>query len=187
MSKAARYIINNYEQELAAILAGIRKVEELLGPSDDWVEDDRRILFEFADMVLGDYYVFVYNVGNADYVTTAHASPDAIERLLDTNGYDRNLVSGRKFREHHDGGKQWAEGSWALYDGEGHQHHVYLFESPSGGTDIYAHYEDNVTDPAAHLHVRDDEDDIVGMRRGDPGSVYNILDRNQISYGESIT
>lgn len=156
-----------------------------LGPEDDWVEDDRRILFELAQQHLGHIHTFIYDINDIDYVTSVHASPDAVERILHAEGFERNLISARKCRQT-EGGKQYAHGSWAKYYGDenDHQHHVFIFENEHGGTDIYAHYEDNATDSAAHLHVRDDEDDIKGMKRAYAGDLYGIFDKRQLDYGK---
>lgn len=160
-------------------MASVRRVEEFLSPSDDWVEDGRRILYEAAQRLLGDYHDFIREKGTADYITTAHADSDAVEIALMEYGYDRNLLSTRKYREHHGGGKQWAVGSFA-YDPEDTdwQHHVYLFKAPNGGTDIYGHREPSPRNPEAHL------DTSTGVH-GDPnGRVANALDVYRIEYGE---
>lgn len=171
--------LNKYEPLLVAIFKVIRSFEETLGPDDDWVEDDRRILFEWLDKHFGDMHKFVYNIGNADYVMTADASPDKVEELLYDADYRRNLISARKAREHHDGGRQWAHGSWADDDGD-HQHHVFIFESPDGGTDVYAHYEDSPLDPDAHLNLDDGEDDIEGMKRAYVGPLDDLFEEESI-------
>lgn len=179
MSKAAVWVIRNFEPQLNALLAAIRKFEEYLGPEDDWIEDDRRVLFEAIDGLFG--YSTVYDIDDTDYVFTVNASPDGVEEILYAEEYKRNLVSGRKRREI-DGKKQYAHGSWAKYsDGGEKQHHVWLFETPAGNTDIYAHYEDNVTDSAGHLHVRDDEDDVVGMKRAYPGALPEIFESHKMT------
>lgn len=183
MSKFVVWLIRNFERPLNNLLHRIRTIEKYLGPDEDWVEDDRRILFETFNGFLG--YTTIYDIGTTDYVTTAHVSPDAFEEILYEEGYKRNLISGRKRRDV-DGTKQYAHGSWAKYFNEDeHQHHVWIFESPDGGTDVYAHAEDNVTDSAAHLHVRDDEDDIGGMIRAAPRGLYDILNEHNIEYSNN--
>jgi hypothetical protein len=94
------------------------------------------------------------------------------------SGYQRNLLSSRKYREHHGGGKQWAVGSF-VYDPENTdwQQHVYLFPSPNGGTDVYSHREPSVRLPREHL------DPTTGTH-GDPaGIVRTALDDSGIEHG----
>lgn len=137
---------------LEPLMATLRGAEEFLGPDDDWVEDDRRILFEAAQRHLGRFHKFVYEKSAEDYVTTAQVDSDVVEEALHAAGYQRNLLSSRKYREHHEGGRQWAEGSWVFDPSDTDwQHHVYLFEAPNGGTDIYAHRETSVREGSEHL------------------------------------
>lgn len=182
MTMNVRQLIRQYNRPLGILIGFIRLGEAFLEPDDDYVEKGRRRVFETAQRLFGDYHTFIYNIGNADYVTTVDMTPDELEELLWENGYKRNLVSARKYRIPPDGAKQWAHGSWALYNNEGHQHHVYIFESKDGGTDLYAHTEDNATDPAAHLHVEDDEDDIAGMKHADPAALLELFDNTSIEY-----
>lgn len=159
MSLATK-LIRSYRKPLGKLLGAVRRVEEYLGPEDDWVEDDRRILYEAADKFLRPLgRPTIRNIdqrGAGDYVTTAAASPDEVEVALDDAGYDRNLLSTRKYRSAHDGGRQWAVGSYVLDPADTDwQHHVYIFPSPDGGTDIYAHRETSVRDP--HGHVTDEQ------------------------------
>lgn len=74
---------------LKSLMSAVRRAERFLGPEDDWVEDDRRILYESAQRLLGGYHRFVREKGPADYVTTVHADPDAVESVL-MGPYQRN-------------------------------------------------------------------------------------------------
>lgn len=171
-------LMNSLNPYLEQLIGSVRRVEDFLGPEDDWVEEDRRIAYEAAQRLLGDYHDFIREKGTADYITTAHATPNVVERALSGYGYDRNLLSTRKYREHHDGGKQWAVGSWA-YDPEDTdwQHHVFLFRAPNGGTDVYGHREPSPRDVDGHL------DRSTGVH-GDPnGRVANALDTYEVEYG----
>lgn len=146
-------LIRHFEPQIAALLSRIRRAEKWLGPSDDWIEDDRRVLFQAADPIarkLGRSTVT--EVSARDYTYTVEATPDEVERALAPD-YQRNLLSTRKYRTHHDGGRQWAVGSW-VFDPPGTewQHHVILFRVPNGRTDIYAHREASVRDPSEHHH-----------------------------------
>jgi hypothetical protein len=164
---------------LSTLMSLVRRLEGFLGPRDDWVEDDRRILFEAAQYLLGDMHTFTREKGVEDYITTAHADSDVVETALMNSGYDRNLLSTRKYRTHHSGGKQWGVGSFAYDPADTDwQHHVYLFEAPNGGTDVYGHREPSVRDPDAHL------DKNSGVH-GDPnGRVATALDAVGVEYGE---
>lgn len=142
-------LARRFRKPLSCVLGVVRRVERFLGPDDDWVEDDRRVLFEALDGLAG--HSFTKKKSARDYITTAHATPDAVEQALDAAGYQRNLASTRKYRTHHDGGKQWAVGSWALDPADTDwQHHVFLFPSPDG-TDLYGHKEATVRDPVEHV------------------------------------
>lgn len=155
----------------------IRFFEETLGPSDDWVEDDRRILYEAIDPLLP--WRAIREKGTADYITSTQVGSDRIERALYAQGYRRNLLSSRKYRTHHGGGKQWAVGSW-VFDPEGTawQHHVYLFDRRSGGTDIYGHREPSVRNPSQHL-------DLSTGTPGDPNNrLRDALSAEGIAFGE---
>jgi hypothetical protein len=169
------------DQILEAVMAAVRRAERFLGPQDDWVEDDRRIAYEAAQRHLGHLHTFVREKGAADYVTTVHATPDAIERALTNTGYQRNLLSSRKYRTHHDGGRQWAVGSFVLDDIDHNgkytrQHHVYLFEAPDGGADVYAHTETSVLE--GYEHVSD-----TRQSRGDPHGLFDVFARCGFEYG----
>lgn len=176
----ANWVLKHFEKPLAALIRAVRRAERFLGPEDDWVEEDRRILYEAADSVLRPLgRATIREKGNADYVTTALASADEVERVLMSEGpYQRNVLSTRKYRVDHDGGKQWAVGS-LVYDpvDEPWQHHVYLFDWVGGGTDIYAHREASVRDPSEHHRS--------WQTHGDPkGRVRRILEQNDITTKE---
>jgi hypothetical protein len=170
---------------LEAVIPAVRRAERFLGPEDDWVEDDRRILYEAAQRHLGHLHTFLREKGMAEYVTTVHADDDAVERAIYEAGYQRNLTSTRKYRTHHDGGKQWACGAFVLDGLEGdhgyiEQHHVYLFEAPNGATDVYAHRETSVLEGAEHLTDTHQE-------HGAPHELFDIFDRAGFEYGRRET
>lgn len=164
---------------LEPLMGAVRRAERFLGPEDDWVEDDRRIVFEAAQRLLGGLHNFVYHKGDEEYVTTVKCSPDEFEEAI-MPPYQRNLASARKYRTYHGGGKQWACGSFSLDVGEGEsglseQHHIYIFETEDGHTDVHAHRETSVTEGAEHLtesHQRD----------ADPHNLFGILDRAGLEY-----
>jgi hypothetical protein len=167
---------------LEPVMGAVRYAEEFLGPDDDWVEDDRRIAYEAAQRFFGDYHTFITEKKRDDYFTTAHADSDAVEVALDNAGYNRNLASKRGYRTHHDGGKQWADGAYskpvAASGDLQRQHHVYLFEAPSGRTDIYGHTETSVVEGAEHLTE-------MNLVHGDPlGLTFDALDKAHIDYHE---
>lgn len=171
--------LDKYDHIIGPLMGIVRRFETLLGPEDDWVEDDRRALFQAAQRHLGHLHTFVYEKGPADYVTTVHADSDVVEETL-MPPYQRNLLSARKYRVV-DGRRQYACGSFVIDGIEGphgyaEQHHVYLFEAPNGGTDVYAHRETSVTEGAEHLTDSNQE-------HGDPHVLFDVFDRAELEYG----
>jgi len=166
-----------YDKILEPLIAAVRRAERFLGPEDDWVEDDRRILFETAQSVVGDSYrYFTFEKGERDYVTIVQADPDTVERAL-MPPYQRNLLSSRKYRTHHSGGKQWACGSFVIdAPNTDWQHHVYLFETADGNTDVYAHRETSVREGKEHITD-------TNQVPADPHKLFNIFDRAGLEYG----
>jgi len=161
-------------------MGAVRRAERFLGPEDDWVEDDRRILFEAAQRHLGHLHAFAYEKGPAEYLTTVECSPDEFETAI-MPPYQRNLASARKYRTYHGGGKQWACGSFAI-DGLRsddskfvEQHHVYIFETEDGHTDVHTHRETSVTEGAEHLTESN-------QHNADPHVLFDILDREGLAY-----
>lgn len=158
-------------------MACVRRAERFFGPDDDWVEDDRRIVYEAAQRLFGQHHTFIREKGKQDYVYTAKHSPDTVEWALDNSSYQRNLLSTRKYRTHHSGGRQWAVGSY-VYDDPNSvwQHHVYLFEHDDGYTDIYAHRELSVREGMAHVTN-------TQQTHGDPNNrLKNALDASDLQY-----
>lgn len=148
MTSLARHL----DPFLEPILTAVRRVERFLGPDDDWVEDDRRIVFEAAQRLLGGVHEFTTEKTRDEYVFTVNMTPDAFEQAI-TPTYQRNLASSRKYRTDHDGGRQWACGSYVVDPpNQRWQHHVYIFEAPDGRTDVYAHKETSVREGAEHLY-----------------------------------
>ena len=170
----ATAFIKTFEPVLRPLLGAVRRAERFLGPEDDWVERDRRVLFEAADTILRPLgRPTIREVGEADRIGTVGAGPDVVELALVEAGYQRNLLSTRKYREHHNGGRQWACGSWVLDPvDEPWQHHVYLFEAPDGSTDVYAHKEASVRNPDKH-HGGD------GLERGVSMGLLEVLEPPQ--------
>lgn len=158
-------------------MVAVRRAERFLGPDDDWVEEDRRIFAEAAQRLFGRWHTFVREKGHSDYVYTAKHKPDTVEWALVRGGYQRNLLSTRKYRTHHSGGKQWAVGSYVRDPTDSiWQHHVYLFEHDDGSTDIYAHKELSVREGMSH--VTDTQ-----QTHGDPnGWLKSVLDASNLNY-----
>jgi len=164
----AGFLVKRFEPQLAAITKRVRQLEEFFGPGDDWVEDDRRVLFEAADWFLRPLgRSTIKEVPPEGHIVTVDLSPDEVEERIHPL-YKRNLLSTRKYRDlsSGNGGRQWAVGSW-VHDptDKDWQHHIYLFPSPSGGTEIYGHKEPSVRDPSAHVDpdtgVHGDPDNIL--------------------------
>lgn len=148
------YVFSNLEPQLVWALLRIRQIESSLGPEDDWVEKDRRILFEWLDSHFS--HPFTFEKGVEDYICTAYTNSDIVEKALSAAGYHRNVLSTRKYRTHHSGGKQWAVGSWVYelsHDEDEKylkQHHIYLFEYKPH-CDIYGHLETSVREGKEHI------------------------------------
>lgn len=150
MSFADRFI-RSVEPQLSRILSAVRRIEQYLGPDDDWVERLRRKIWVAADPFLrplGRPTVAVKS--DVDYICTTESDSDSVEVAIHPL-YERNTTSTRKCRII-DGALEWAVGSW-VYDppDEPWQHHVYIFENESGGTDVYGHKEDSTRDPVGHV------------------------------------
>jgi hypothetical protein len=150
----ADYLLDNHRSIVSRVMSWVRYGERLLGPDDDWVEDDRRLLFETLNP-LGEALgrPLVQRASEQGFVGHVPTSPDAYELRLVERGYQRNLASTRKYRiPAGDGGRQWAVGSWVLDPvEEPWQHHVYLFRGRDGGVDVYAHLEPSVRRPREHV------------------------------------
>lgn len=152
---------------IGAVLGAVRGVTVFLGPGDDWVERVRKRVYRAADDEMSDAgRPTTRKKGPADYVTTVHATADAVERAIHPQ-YQRNVTSTRKYRDVDEREIQWAVGSW-VYDPKDTewQHHVYLFESPDGGCDVYAHRETSVRYPYGHLDDAQEHGDPNGRVRG---------------------
>lgn len=177
----AEKFIRAVKWPLSRILGGIRYVEKFLGPDDDWIEDDRRHIYEWADKVgrpLGR--PTITEKGSNEWTYTVDVSPDRVEKAIHPK-YQRNLLSTRKYRTFAGSGRQWAVGSYA-YDpiDKPWQHHVYLFPGTWGGTEIYAHKETSVRDPVGHV-----TNDQVS---GDPDNTLAFeLEEASIDYQTEIT
>jgi len=164
---------------LEPLMAAVRYAEQFLGPEDDWVENDRRILYQAADVVLRPLgRPAISNVGKKDYITTVNASSDVVEVALEAHNYQRNVLSTRKYRIHHDGGKQWADGGY-VFDppSKPWQHHVYVFDTEYGRADVYAHKEPSVRQP--YEHTSGDH-----IEYGAPMGLFDMFDHEGLTYGE---
>lgn len=180
MTLADRFI-KRVAPTLSRIIGKVRTATSYLTPKDDWVEELKRRLAVFGHPFFASLgRPLVIKKGQADYVCTVEADSDKVEVAVMAR-YQRNLTSTRKYRTLSDGTRQWAVGSFVYDPDDTHwQHHVYLFESPTGGTDVYAHKETSaeqdpyghVTDPQVH---------------GDPdGLVRETLDEAHLSYDDSF-
>jgi len=142
-------------------LSAVRVVEQYCGPAAQSLEQIRKTVFRVADTYYGDTHPFVYEKGTQDYLTTTSLSPTAVTALLYPT-YHRNFASSVKYRIQ-DGEPQYTHSSW-VYDpaAEPTQHHVYIFPTDAGGTDIYAHTETSVREGAEHLTETNQEHATIG-------------------------
>jgi len=160
-----------FEPAIKQVVYGARFIEQRLGPGDDWVQDDRRHLSEWGDKLFRPLgRPMIREVSKDSFLISSRHNPDNVEALLSESGFHRNLLSTRKYREDHGGGRQWAVGSWVKDpDDTMWQHHVYLFPSENGeGTDVYSHREPSVRDPSEH-HMADN------IQRGYDGGISDFL------------
>lgn len=168
----ADYLLSEHRSALSRLMGHVRNAEQALGPDDDWVEDDRRVLFETLNPVgeaLGR--PLVQEASEQGFVGHVPTSPDAYELFLVDRFYQRNLASTRKYRTPAmEGGRQWAVGSW-VFDpkDEPWQHHVYIFPARGGGVDVYAHLEPSIRRPREHV---DPETGVQGDPLGLLGDIH---------------
>ena len=161
---------------LTYLLSAVRYCERFLGPDDDWIEEDRRIAHEAAQRLFGDYHTFVHEEKPQNYVTTVDVDDDTVEQIIHPY-YQRNIAASRKYRDHHDGGKQWAVGSY-VFDppSKEWQHHVTLYPTADGRTDVYSHTETSVREGFDHL-----SDGV--SKRGNEKELFTLLNKASVSYG----
>lgn len=154
----SRYVIKRASDKIGKAVGHLRRFSSWLGPSDDWVERQRRRLFVALDPFLRPLgRPLIFHCHDEDYMYTVAKSSDAVERAI-ADKYQRNLASTRKYRYIDTNGdrRQWTDGSW-VYDPPhtDWQHHVYYFDSGDIGhpkTDIYGHKEKSAeSDPYGHV------------------------------------
>jgi len=174
----ANKFIKRVAPHLSTVIGYIRDGTSYLTPKDDWVEGlKKRAALKIHPFTAPLGRPLVKEKPDAEQFATTSADPDEVEVAL--NGrYQRNLTSTRKYRMR-DGERDWAVGSW-VHDPKDikWQHHVYLFERPDNGTDLYAHKETSAEhDP--YGHVTD------GHTDGDPDSIARVqLQRAGIEYSD---
>lgn len=161
--------INRFSGQLSKVLSAVRRQEQKLGPGAHGLVAPRARLWQVADPIFrAGGRPTVRAKGVADYVTTVDASREQVEQALWPK-YHRNFLSTKKYRWRKSGDtfeRDWAIGSW-VYDPKDTdtQHHVYLFESPGGGIDLYAHREPSVRNPGKHTSGRQTHGDPDGYAR----------------------
>jgi len=175
MSIANRFI-KRVAPHLSTTIGYIRYATSYLTPKDDWVEGlKKRAALKVHPFVAPLGRPLIKEKPDAEQFATTDVDSDAVEVALHGR-YQRNLTSTRKYRMQ-DGKRDWAVGSW-VYDPEDTkwQHHVYLFERPDGGADLYAHKEKSAEkEPYGHV--------THGHYRGDPDSTARTeLERAGIEY-----
>lgn len=161
-------LLRTFEIIVSPFVTAVRRLTRFLGPEDDWVERARKIVWRAADPLLRaiDGYA-ISKITAADFVGTVDKDSDAVEDELVTIGYQRNLLSSRKYRIKN-GSRQWADGSYVFDPPQTDiQHHVILFDS-GDETDVYGHEERTVRDPDGHMTVK--------QIRGDPDGLLRPLD-----------
>jgi hypothetical protein len=174
----ANKFIKRVASPLSTTIGYIRDGTSHLTPKDDWVEGLKKraalIVHPYAD-ALGR--PLVKEKPDAEQFATTAVDSDKVEAALHGR-YQRNLTSTRKYRKR-DGERDWAVGSWVHDpDDTEWQHHVYLFDRPDRGTDLYAHKETSAEhDP--YGHVTDGHSD------GDPDAIARVqLEKAGIEYDD---
>jgi len=151
-----------YDTVLEYALTVVRSIEQRCGPNTQHLECGRKRLFAVLHDRFGDIHPFVYQKGSRDYLTTVDMSPHNVtEQLYPT--YHRNFASSVKYRMN-GGEKQYTHSSWVYDHVDSHrQHHVYLFGTDGGSTDIYTHTETSVREGAEHLIETEQDHATVGQ------------------------
>jgi len=167
MSTADKFI-KRVAPTLSTAIGYIRTGTSYLTPQDDWVEGLKRRAALAGDPFLAPFgRPLVFECHDKDYFATAKENSDKVEVALFSK-YQRNLTSTRKYRVKN-GKRDWADGSWVHDpDDTEWQHHVYLFDRPDGGTDLYGHKETSAEhDPYGHVTDNQTHGDPDGIARGE--------------------
>lgn len=171
--RAALYstLLGCIEPIVRPYIAAVRRVEQFLGPDDDWVEGYRKTAYTHLHGTLrgiGGYATV--SVQPRPSVGVYSGTPDECEQSLHAHGFQRNTLAARKYRTV-DGERQWATGSWVYFyeTDSDHQYHVTLFAGPNGHTDVYGHKEERVADVDSHI----ESEDII---HGDPDHILGDVD-----------
>lgn len=87
-----------------------------------------------------------------EFLRTYPATPRETFRRLRAGGFDPHLVATTKVRSLGNGQREVSHSQLVYYHDDGTQTEAYLFPAGHGNTtDVYAHHETSVTDPAGHL------------------------------------
>jgi len=98
---------------------------------------------------------------DAEFVQTLHQPPRSVYQQL-AGAFDPHLIATAKARTTPDG-RQWSHSQLVTYHDDGKQTEVFLFDNGDGSTDLYAHFEGSVSDPAAHLTDPQRDGDVRGV------------------------
>lgn len=147
------------EEYLRKVLVHLDGYQRGLTAQDDWVEKLKVAVaapLNPTTKKLGRPLTRNKTNNDGEKFFSTSVAPDAVEQALTEAGYDRNLISTKKYRMvgRNNQTQQWAVGSYRIVYGEEDQfqHHVYLFPRDDGGTDVYGHKETNYEfDPSGHF------------------------------------
>lgn len=163
---------------LILILGVIAYLQSKLGPGDDWIETLKLKIYLILDPILSKHgFELIRKKGIEEYIYSTHITPDEVEEVLMSCGYERNVAANKKYRELPDGSKQYEVGSMKYrYPDSDQQHHVYIFPGQYYVCDIYGHKEtDWQEDPEGHM-----EDPQID---GDPDEILkDCLDEAEVEY-----
>jgi hypothetical protein len=144
------------EEYIRRILVHIDGYQRGLTAQDDWVEKLKIAVTAPLNPIfrrLGRPLTRNKTNKQEEKFFSTDASPDEVEVALTDGGYDRNLISTKKYIIRDDE-QIWAVGSYRIVYGEDDrfQHHIYLIPREDGGTDVYGHKETNYEyDPSGHV------------------------------------
>ena len=144
--------VAHYKKYISALSRLTRRIESHLHPRDTWVTKLRESILRGVSSHTA--YSTTVEKSDADYIATVSETPTALTYVLYADGYQRNLLSTKKYRYVDAlGTYQYTHSSWVKDNGIT-QDHVYLFATPlTNHTDIYGHYEPSVQQPVRHLNT----------------------------------
>ena len=136
----------------------------VLGPGAEYWDAVRHQSVGLASSLFGRLAHTDRPIRETEFVGHIPKDPDAVERLLWKQGFERNPIPAVKMR---DGTPEI--GSWVRRENptDRRQLHVMLFESEDSGVDVYAHEEFSAVNPTVAVrHYRGiDQREALGVKQ----------------------